>query len=88
MFVGPRRIVRPAARVHGPDCLPGGEPVAATPASAEVSPQVPVGLETYYSQEADWYPCSDGMDKTQEDTGYTCATVSVPWTMTTRRGDH
>ncbi|WP_127842961.1 alpha/beta hydrolase [Actinomyces wuliandei] len=56
----------------------GGEPVAATPASAEASPEVPVGLESYYSQEADWYPCSEGMDRTQEDTGYTCATVSVP----------
>lgn len=56
----------------------GGEPVAATPASAGASPQVPAGLESYYSQEADWYPCSEGMDRTQEDTGYTCATVSVP----------
>ena len=41
---------------------------------------IPKGLESFYSQEASWYPCGDtgGIQKTDEQGKFSCATVTVP----------
>ena len=41
---------------------------------------VPKGLESFYSQEVSWYPCGDsgGIQKTDEQGKFSCATVTVP----------
>ena len=44
------------------------------------NPAVPKGLESFYNQEVSWYPCGDtgGMDRTEEQGKFSCATVTVP----------
>ena len=41
---------------------------------------IPKGLESFYSQEVSWYPCGDtgGIQKTDEQGKFSCATVTVP----------
>ena len=41
---------------------------------------IPEGLEAFYNQEVSWYPCGDtgGMDRTEEQGKFYCATVTVP----------
>ena len=41
---------------------------------------IPEGLEAFYNQEVSWYPCGDtgGMDRTEEQGKFSCATVTVP----------
>ena len=50
-----------------------------TPAPDEPG-AVPKGLESFYSQEVSWYPCGDsgGIQKTDEQGKFSCATVTVP----------
>ncbi len=40
---------------------------------------MPAGLEDFYAQEVDWYPCANvGMDETDGDADYSCAYVTAP----------
>ena len=50
-----------------------------TPAPDEPG-AIPKGLESFYSQEVSWYPCGDtgGIQKTDEQGKFSCATVTVP----------
>ncbi|MDU0347946.1 alpha/beta hydrolase [Actinomyces sp. MRS3W] len=55
-------------------------PSAATRASQAASPTIPDGLEDFYAQTVDWYPCADvGMTQTDAgDADFSCAYVTVP----------
>lgn len=55
----------------------------ATQATGAASASVPAGLESFYSQSVEWYPCKkeDGMTERSGDTGpgtMSCARVTVP----------
>ena len=63
----------------------GAVPAAALPAAgpapaASSKAAVPQGLESFYSQEVEWYDCvaTGGMEKSAEKTGFQCAKVTVP----------
>ena len=63
----------------------GAVPAAALPAvgpaaAASSKAAVPRGLESFYSQEVEWYDCvaTGGMEKSAEKTGFQCAKVTVP----------
>ncbi|RAX20838.1 alpha/beta hydrolase [Actinomyces sp. Z5] len=56
----------------------GPSPSPAARATASTS-AVPAGLEDFYAQEVDWYPCANvGMDETDGDADYSCAYVTAP----------
>lgn len=59
----------------------GGQPVpvnGSNSASGSTGP-VPDGLESFYSQELDWYPCGDGPTIAEYKKGaFLCATAEVP----------
>lgn len=55
------------------------EPSPAVRATTSTTAAVPAGLEDFYSQDVDWYPCADvGMDEADGDADYSCAYVTVP----------
>ncbi|BDA64533.1 alpha/beta hydrolase [Actinomyces capricornis] len=54
--------------------------LAAPPAAPAPQAPVPPGLERFYSQSVEWYPCAaeGGMSASDAGTGFECATVEVP----------
>ncbi|MBF0698154.1 alpha/beta hydrolase [Actinomyces bowdenii] len=60
----------------------GATAIAAVPADRHPHDEatIPAGLERFYGQDVEWYPCvaDGGMTASQEDTGFQCATVEVP----------
>ncbi|WP_415504428.1 alpha/beta hydrolase, partial [Actinomyces slackii] len=54
--------------------------VTPTPAQAQSPAAVPAGLESFYGQEVEWFPCEaeGAMNEAASDTGFTCARVKVP----------
>lgn len=63
-------------------CDLGHSTPQATPVAVDSTTPVPVpaGLERFYSQHLDWFPCAggDSIDKTSGDADFHCATVEVP----------
>ncbi|MBE6476331.1 MAG: alpha/beta hydrolase [Actinomyces succiniciruminis] len=60
--------------------LPGSGPNPSPAARATASTSaVPAGLEDFYAQDVDWYPCANvGMDEADGDADYSCAYVTAP----------
>ncbi len=65
-----------AALMLGAALLTPGPIASALPTETSTAPQ---GLESYYSQEVSWYPCtSKGMDPAAAASQFSCAKVRVP----------
>lgn len=63
-------------------CGLGDSTPQATPLTVDSANPAPVpdGLERFYAQDLDWFPCAggDSIDKTSGDADFRCATVEVP----------
>ena len=77
LLMGPAISVLPAYATPQKD---GASTSTPTPDGSGSNPTVPKGLEAFYNQEVSWYPCGDtgGMDRTEEQGKFSCATVTVP----------
>ncbi|SDN40989.1 alpha/beta hydrolase fold [Actinomyces ruminicola] len=74
-------VLAAAGLVACDSLIPGSgvSPSAAARATASTTASVPAGLEHYYTQHADWYPCAEaGMEEADGEADFSCAYVTVP----------